>query len=144
VKVAKEIGLPLEEFAPYKVGNWYSEFSQEVYADAATRKVLASYELTSYTKVLDFHRSGMGGTIWGVPWEFGRGWHAIAGVGHTKDGQLRIANSWGEHWDEDGYIEWNENKINRYLAVDGVVCYGLSDLSVPQIRPYPFSERFFG
>lgn len=144
VEVAKEIGLPLEELAPYKVGDWYDDFDESVYLDAKTRIAANSYELKSYDDVIDFHRSGMGGTIWGCEWLFQRNaWHAVAGCGHTREGSVRIANSHGLNSGDQGWHLWDERTVNKHFRNSGTICYGLSDLSTPQVRRFPWEKEFF-
>ena len=134
VKVAKEVGCPLESLAGYRVGNWYDEFTPDVYEDAKLRIAEYSYELKTVEEVWDFHNSGMGGVVWGVPWEFNRrSWHAITTYGPAED-HLLGDNSWGPDWDDDGRFEWDRDKVRRYLGENGTVCIGLSDLSEPQVR----------
>lgn len=142
VKVLKQIGLPDESLAPYRVGDWYDDFDREVFENAKPRCAEYSYQLKTVEQVWDFHNSGMGGVIWGVPWDFQRGaWHAITSYG-PADKFLHGDNSWGEHWDDrddedgvkDGRFTWSESKVDRYLETPGVVCFGVSDLSEPQVR----------
>jgi hypothetical protein len=134
-KVLIETGLPLESFYPYS-GSFRSEFPPEVYADAATRKALKKYELDTVEKVFDFQKSGMGGIIWGVPWEFKRGaWHCITSIGVPISDKLPVANSWGPDNGDDGWHYWDEEKTERYLGVSGSVAIGISDMDTPQVRP---------
>lgn len=134
-KVLLEIGLPLESLYPYS-GSFRSNFSPEFYEDAAPRKCLKKYELDTVEKVFDFQKSGMGGIIWGVPWEFRRGaWHCVASIGVPINDELPVANSWGEDDGDDGWHYWDESKVERYLGVSGSVAIGLSDLAEPQVRP---------
>jgi hypothetical protein len=144
VKVAKTIGLPLESLYPYK-NRFRTEWSPDFYEDAKQRLILNSYRLDTVDKVFDFQKSGMGGIIWGVPWEFNRrAWHCVTSIGSLVDGKLPVANSWGEDWDGDGWTEWSEEKVERYLGIDGTVAFGLSDLSEPQVREMDWSEGGLG
>jgi len=134
VKCLKETGIPLEVSAPSKVGNWYDNFSQEVYDDDGENKIKHSYDLKTAAEIWDFQNSGMGGVVWGVPWDFNRGsWHCVTSYGPAGD-KLLGDNSWGPDWDGDGRFEWDRRKVERYLNVNGTVCIGLSDLSTPQVR----------
>lgn len=134
VKVLKEIGVPKEDLAEYRVGNWYDDFGRDVYADAKTRVAEHSYKLKTAEEVWDFQNAGMGGVVWGVPWEFNmRSWHAVTSYGPAEEFLLGD-NSWGPDWDDDGRFEWDRGKVKRYLAKNGTVCVGLSDLSSPQVR----------
>jgi hypothetical protein len=144
VKVAKTIGLPLESMYPYK-GAFRSNFSPEFYEDAATRKVLNSYRLDTVDKVFDFQSSGMGGIIWGVPWDFNRRrWHCVATIGTPIDGKIPGANSWGATWDKDGWFEWSRDTVARFLDISGTVAFGLSDMDRPQVRKgWNFEEGGF-
>lgn len=139
VQVIKKIGLPLEELAPYQVGNWYTEFSEETYGDANTRKAENHYKMKSVEDIRDFVKSGMGGILCGVPWDFNmRAWHAVPILHVTNSDKFKGPNSWPLSVDKDGpkdgFFEWSEEKLDRYINTRGTVFYGISDLSTPQVR----------
>jgi hypothetical protein len=134
-KAAREVGLPEEDLAPYKVGDWRSEFPPEVYENAKEHKAINSVVLNTADDCFDFLAGGVGGICFGVPWEFNmRSWHAVAGVGVPIDDKITIANSWGEDWDGDGWCEWDHAKLTRYLKIDGSVAIGLTDMDRPHVR----------
>lgn len=134
VKAMREIGLALESLYPYS-NKFASVFPQEIYKDAATRKALYSYELNTVEKVFDFQKSGMGGILWGVPWQFRRNaWHCVTSIGVPIDGKLPVANSWGENDGDDGWHYFDAETTERYLGISGSVAIGVSDLDAPQVR----------
>lgn len=134
-KAAKETGLPEEDLAPYKVGEWRSEFAPEVYANAAEHKCVNTVVLETADDCFDFLAGGVGGIEFGVPWEFNRGsWHAVAGVGVPVDDKICIANSWGPDWDGDGWTEWSHAKLTKYMGISGTVAIGFTDMDRPHVR----------
>jgi len=141
-KAAKEVGLPEEDLAPYKVGDFRTEFPPEVYENAKEHKAINSIVLETADECFDFLAGGVGGICFGVPWEFNmRSWHAVAGVGVPTDGTIHIANSWGPDWDGDGWTEWDHDKLTRYLKIDGSVAIGLTDMDRPHVRKGWLPER---
>jgi hypothetical protein len=135
-KVAKELGVPEEDLAPYGASNWRTEFPPQVYKNAEEYKILNTVVLDTADKCFDFLAAGVGGIEFGVPWEFSRGsWHAVAGVGVPQDDKICIANSWGKDWDGDGWTEWSHDKLSRYLDIDGSVAIGFTDMDRPHVRP---------
>lgn len=139
VRVAKELGLPLENLAQYRVGDWYDSFDDEVYEDAATRRVESHYRMRSVEDIRDFIDSGMGPVLCGVPFDFKRGaWHAIPILHVTPKGKFKGPNSWPKSVDrdgpKDGWFEWTESELDKYLRTKKTTFYGISDLATPQVR----------
>jgi len=139
MKVLKELGLPEEDLAPYKVGNWYSTFGKEVYENAKQHTFDRSYRLDTPEKVVDFVKAGMGAVGCGIPWEGGmRSWHALPILAPWEDG-VQGPNSWpksvDKYGEKDGWFEWSFKKLEWYMEFSGSVFYGVSELTTPQIRP---------
>lgn len=156
VKCAEEYGLPLEEFCRYPSSYNPNVVTQEAYDKAKAFRIQKHYWLDSYQKVFDFLASGQGAVHTGIVWNNsmtpqngvienyrpgGGGGHAIPYLGYSKrkDQQgrnyLLLFNSWGTQWGNGGVAEVAPRAIESMLMDRWTVFVGLSDLTVPVVRP---------
>ena len=125
VKGLAKFGVPSEKIWPYNVKRFATRPSQAAYEDAARRKITSYHRLVGLSAMLDCIADGypviFGFTVYesfesdevartGVlempkPHERELGGHAVLAVGFDQDTrQLKVRNSWGAKWGQDGYF----------------------------------------
>jgi hypothetical protein len=119
--IARKFGVVTDQTLPFATGKLYPQDAKTFYAIAATRKILAYFNLDTdisrwrawlATKGpiltrLDVDRtwdnaSVTGGNLDTYQADKTRGGHAIALVGYTPD-RFIVRNSWGKTWGDKGY-----------------------------------------
>ena len=119
--IARKFGVVTDQTLPFATGKLYPQDAKTFYAIAATRKILAYFNLDTdisrwrawlATKGpiltrLDVDRtwdnaSVTGGNLDAYQADKTRGGHAIALVGYTPD-RFIVRNSWGKTWGDKGY-----------------------------------------
>lgn len=155
VKVAKEIGLPREEFWPYpqrysrqRPGNAWEQ-------DAAQFRINRAMAITSFEQWQTWLGSGQGGIHTGISWgnsmnravietfSPGGGGHSIAALclSDRKDSNGEryswIANSWSASFGNGGWQEWSPTAIRQMLRHQFTTFIGLSDM--PNVKPREYT-----
>lgn len=164
VVAAKKYGFCLEELAPY-TGKYYTKFSAEADADAATRKIQKHVKLNSYTDCFNFLASGIGGINFGIMLRQSFmntpasgivesmsgsvvGGHAMAVVGYLdkRDSQGRQylwgPNSWGTKFGRNGWVLWSPSLFDRFCKDPQCEVYGISDMDVPEPRDFDWLKDY--
>jgi hypothetical protein len=151
VKVAREIGLPKEEFWPYPTRYTRQRPGNAWEQDAANYKIERAVKITSFEQWQTWLGSGQGGIHTGISWgnSMNRpvvetfvpsgGGHSVAALclSERKNAQGEsyswIANSWSESFGNKGWQEWSPAAVRQMLQHRFTQLIGLSDM--PAAKP---------
>jgi C1A family cysteine protease len=124
-KVATRYGVPPEDAWPY-TGRYSRKIPIDANEKAAKYKVEQAVRLVSYDDVMNFLRSGLGAVNIGVRW--GRGGHAVCITEEHGEGGVKVANSWGENWGEQGWFTWSEREFKTKMKESYTRAVGITDM----------------
>jgi C1A family cysteine protease len=157
VKAAMQGGCCLEDTAPY-TGRYVTKFSQACYTEAAKYKLQSHSVLKSYEAVLNYQQTGLGGIVIGVAWTNalanssgsiqlrdvqGRGGgHCVCLFGYDKNGRIRLHNSHGTQWGDNGHAWVDPEAVDYWCKNPNCEVIGVSDLSgvEPQRKLIDFTK----
>lgn len=144
---AEKWGTPLEKWWPYS-GRYDRNIPQEAWDHASEYTLNTHVICRSYDDVFNFLALGLGGVQIGVSWtnsfeapivETYSTWGSIGGHSVAfldwspkRDSRgrryLRLFNSWGKEWGDDGTKLVSPDAIDQMLRDGNTVMIGLSDL----------------
>lgn len=151
IKVAKEIGLPKEEFWPYPTRYSRQRPGNAWEQDAANYRIAKAVRITSFEQWQTWLGSGQGGIHTGISWGDsmnravvetfvpGGGGHSVAALclSDRKNSQGEcyswIANSWSESFGNQGWQEWSPTTVRQMLQHRFTEFVGISDM--PNVKP---------
>lgn len=164
-RASQKYGACKEELAPYN-GRYYTEFSQEAYADAKKRTLTTFSRLENYDEVLRWLAWGIGGVVIGIGWNgtmepdgqgrvenyrSGGGGHALALLDWNKKildaggrPYIDMFNSWGKRWGFNGRAFINPRVVDYWCQRETVI--GYSKMSLEDIKPLSYDwikQSFF-
>jgi hypothetical protein len=155
VKVAREIGLPREEFWAYPRSYSRQKPANNWRDDAANHKIAKAVRITSFEQWQTWLGSGQGGIHTGISWGNsmnrpvvetfvpGGGGHSVAALclSERRNAQGEsyswIANSWSESFGNKGWQEWSPAAIRQMLQHRFTHFVGLSDM--PNVKPRSYT-----
>lgn len=124
-KTVVEVGLPLEEVFPYP--DRYSRNIPRIAHDTAgEHKAKQAVWLKTYDDIINFLDAGLGAINIGVRW--GRGGHAVCIVETIEGGGVKVANSWGTNWGENGYFTWTARQLKQKMSESYTRAVGITDM----------------
>lgn len=143
IRVAMEIGFPLEELWPYPT-RYSNKEPEGIRESARPFMTLAHTPIHSHTQALDWMQQGKGAIVGGIDWTNGLanagpritmanvkgrsiGGHCVFWWGWNENGDIDLGNSHGPDWGDGG---WSlcDPEVFDYFCRTGEI-YGISDLA---------------
>jgi C1A family cysteine protease len=124
-KTVTEVGLPLESTFPYP-SSYVRRIPQAAYDEAGEYKAKQAVWLKTYDDIINFLDSGLGAINIGVRW--GRGGHAVCITETIPGGGVKVANSWGTNWGDDGWFTWSASQLKQKMRESYTRAVGITDM----------------
>lgn len=124
-KTLIEVGLPLEETFPYP-SRYTRKIPQAAYDEAGEYKSQQAVWLKTYDDVINFLDAGLGAINIGVRW--GRGGHAVCITETIEGGGVKVANSWGTNWGDNGWFTWTARQLKQKMTESFTQAVGMTDM----------------
>lgn len=144
VQASAKVGCCLESTYPYP-SRYTTSIPQGAYAEAAKYKIRSHSNLRSYEEIMAYQQSGLGPIVIGITWTSalanstgvisvrdtkGRGGgHCVLLWGWDKNGRIRLHNSHGTAWGQNGKAWVEVDAVKSWLSSGSAEFIGISDLS---------------
>jgi len=132
-KLAEKYGLCPESDYPYP-DRYTQRITDYQYQAAEKYKLKKFVRMQSVDDVYKWLDAGLGAISFGVRW--GNGGHAVAGIQRNPGSGIRLINSWGTHWGDNGFFDWTERELAGYLRDNYTEAIGMTDMSEVKPREY--------